>query len=167
MAKKFSFKLESVLRYRQMLEEGKKREFALANMEVEEQKRKAEELAEQRHSLQDELREMNSGGEIPFNQMLDTIKYISGLDMGIMSARREEERLRQQMEGKRLAFIEAQRDKKAIEILKEKKVDEYNAEFEHERQLVLDELSLRMLHKKKTEEQVLKAYKVKKEMIDG
>lgn len=152
MAKKFQYKLQAVLRYREMIEDERKREFALANREVEEQKAKAEQLEEERLGLQGDLRKINSGGTLPFNMMLNTIRYIAGLDMGIVSSRREEERLRQAMEGKRQAFINARRDKKALEILRDKKREEYEKELDRERQLVLDELSLRMLRKRLDEE---------------
>ncbi len=155
MAKKFRFKLQSVLRYREMLEEDAKRIFAKANQAVEEQKRKEEVLQVERTALQGDLRAMNAGGQVPFARMVNTLKYIGGLDTGIASAQHEANRLRQEMEVTRLAFVTIRRDRKALEILKEKRHQEYLKEEERQRQLALDELSLRVLHRQEEEKRRL------------
>lgn len=151
MAKKFQFKLQSVLRYREMLEDEAKRVFAVANQAVEEQKRQEQFLQTERTALQDDLRKMNSGGQVPFAQMVNTLRYIGGLDTGIAAARHEAERLRAEMEDKRLAFVNFRKDRRALEILKDKRREEYQKEEDRQRQLVLDELSLRGLRRRDEE----------------
>lgn len=157
MAKKFKFKLDSVLRYREMIEEDRKREFAIANRAVEEQKAKARELEEEREGMQNALREMySSGGKLQFNALVNSVRYVGGLDMGIASSYREASRLEQEMEGKRQAFVESRRDKRALEILKEKKQDAHEDEANKERQQILDELSMRLFKKRLAEEELNK-----------
>lgn len=167
MAKKFQYKLQSVLRYREMLEEDAKRVFAKANQAVEEQKARERALQAERLDLQNDLREMNSSGEVPFSQMVNTLKYIGSLDVGIAGARREAQRLWQEMEGTRLAFLAIRRDRKVLDILKEKRYQEYLKEEDRQRQLTLDELSLRMLHKREEEKRQSEAAREEEERNDG
>lgn len=158
MAKKFQYKLQSVLRYREMLEGDAKRIFARANQAVEEQKAKERSLQEERLGLQDDLREISQGGEIPFSQLVNTLKYIGGLEMGIASVQREAERLRREAEVSRLAFITIRRDRRALEILKEKRYKDYLKEEDRQQQLTLDELSLRSLRRREEEKRQREAF---------
>lgn len=148
MAKKFKFRMEAVLRYRQMLEDERKNEFAKANIAVREKQRQIDELGDERKSAMDEVRKMSEVGKINMNALTDTLRYVGGLEMGIMNASQEAEQLKQAMEGVRLQFVAAKRDKRAVEVIKEKRKthnDYENArDFQHE----LDEVSLRVLHKK-------------------
>lgn len=166
MAKKFKYKLQSVLRYREIIEEERKRDFAQANRLVEEQKARAEALDTERYSLQDDLRTLNAGGEVRFEQMVNTIRYLASLDAGIVTARREEERLRREMEGQRQAFVMARRDKRVLEILKEKRLEAHRKEDDRQHQQVLDELSLRALRRRVGEERNQQAARQRREASD-
>ena len=166
MAKKFKYKLQSVLRYREIIEEERKRDFAQANRLVEEQKARAEALDAERYDLQDDLRTLTASGEVRFEQMINTIRYLASLDAGIVTARREEERLRREMEGRRQAFVAARRDKRVLEILKDKRYESYQKEEEHQRQQVLDELSLRALRRRVNEERNQQAARQRREASD-
>ena len=166
MAKKFKYKLQSVLRYREIIEEERKRDFAQANRLVEEQKARAEALDTERYSLQDDLRTLNAGGEVRFEQMVNTIRYLASLDAGIVTARREEERLRREMEGQRQAFVMARRDKRVLEILKEKRLEAHRKVDDRQHQQVLDELSLRALRRRVGEERNQQAARQRREASD-
>ncbi|GHS94416.1 hypothetical protein FACS1894139_03800 [Planctomycetales bacterium] len=148
MAKKFKFKLEAMLKYRQMLEDGKKREFALANAAVAEKHRQAEALSAERADLVESLRGMTANGAINMQTLTGTIRSIGNLEMGAASARQEEEKMRAAMEGVRQAFIGARRDKRVVELLKEKKQTAHRQAVEKETQKELEEISLRVLGKK-------------------
>ena len=117
MAKRFKFRLESVLKYRQIIEDEKKREFAAANQAAEAQRLKAQELEHERVDVLKSIGEMRSrGGEVHLASMVDSMRLVSKIEIGIQSANNETRRLEKEMEGRRRAFVEAQRDKKAIEI---------------------------------------------------
>ena len=150
MAKKFKFRLESVLKYRKIIEDEKKREFAEANKAVELQRSKIIELEEERVEIIDSIRDMRSGKKeekIHMSSMVDAMLVVGGIEMGIISANNEVKRLQKDVEGKRLAFVESQKDKKAIEILREKRQKIYFKEVDSERQAQLDELSIRVSKK--------------------
>ncbi len=167
MAKKFNFRLESVLKYRKIIEDEKKREFAEANKAVEEQRLKTIELEEERMELIDSIREMRSGKKdekLHMESMVDAMLVVGGIEMGIASANNEIKRLEKEVEGKRVAFVEAQRDKKAIEIIKDKRKQTYLHELDHERQLQLDELSLRVSRKKLENEAKEKLFRENKRL---
>lgn len=152
MAKKFKFRLEAVLKYRQMVEDERKRAFAAANAEVEEKRRQAEELDQERADTLDGLRNITGGGAVNMRTLTDTLRYIGSLEMGAMQARQEEERLRQQMENVRQQYIAARRDKRGVEVLKEKRKKAYDFAAGLEFQAMLDEVSLRALLKRRREE---------------
>ena len=157
MAKKFKFRLESVLKYRKIIEDERKREFAEANKAVEQQRGKIRQLEEERHDMVGMIRDMRSGkseDKVHLSSMVDAMLVVGGIDMGIQSANNEIKRLAKEVEGKRLAFVEAQRDKKAIEILKDKRRSSYLKDLEAENQAQLDELSIRMARKKQEEERL-------------
>ncbi len=151
MAKKFKFRLEAVLKYRQMIEDEQKRNFAAANAAVEEKRRQAEELDQERAAAVEGLRNGRDAGEVNMRALNDALRYIGNLEMGAMSVRQEEERLRQQMEGIRQQFVAARRDKRAVEVLKEKRRAAYDFALGQEFQAQLDEVSLRALLKRRRE----------------
>ncbi|MBP5233397.1 MAG: flagellar export protein FliJ [Planctomycetes bacterium] len=151
MAKKFKFRLEAVLKYRQMVEDEQKRNFAAANAAVEEKRRQAEELDQERAAAVEGLRNVRDAGEVNMRALNDSLRYIGNLEMGAMSVRQEEERLRQQMEGIRQQFVAARRDKRAVEVLKEKRRAAYDFALGQEFQAQLDEISLRALLKRRRE----------------
>lgn len=156
MAKKFKFRLESVLKYRKIIEDEKKREFAEANKAVEEQRLKIRDLEEERMEVLNSIRDMRSGKEkqsLNMSSMVDAMRIVGGIEMGISSAQNEEKRLEKEVTGKRQAFVESQRDKKAIEILRDKRKKSYLKEVDAERQQILDELSIRMAKRRLEEEQ--------------
>lgn len=170
MAKKFKFRLESVLKYRKILEDGKKREFAVANRAVEEQRLKAIELEEERVEVIESIRHMRVGGgneKLHMASMMDAMRIVGGIEMGIVSANDETKRLEKEVEEKRLAFVESQRDKKAIEILREKREISYHKELDAENQKDLDELSIRMARKKLEHEDRDKAFRSLKRLEIG
>jgi len=152
MAKKFKFRLEAVLKYRQMVEDEQKRAFATANAAVEEKRHQAEELDRERLETVQGLRGITEQGSINMRTLNDTLRFIGNLEMGAMNARQEEERLRQQMENIRQQFVAARRDKRAVEVLKDKRKAAYAFEAAKEFQTQLDEVSLRALLKRRAEE---------------
>ncbi len=169
MAKKFKFRLESVLKYRKIIEDEKKREFAEANKAVEEQRMRIRELEDDRQDLINSIREMRDGKKkesIHMSGMVDAMLIVGGIEMGIISANNEVKRLSKEVDGKRQAFVESQRDKKAIEILKDKRRKTYLHDLEAEQQQLLDELSVRMSRKRAAEELRLAKVRNEKQEIE-
>ena len=152
MAKKFKFRLEAVLKYRQMVEDEQKRAFATANAAVEEKRRQAEELDRERAETLEGLRDITGEGAINMRTLNDTLRFVGSLEAGAMNVRQEEERLRQQMENVRQQFVAARRDKRAVEVLKEKRRAAYDFATGQEFQAQLDEVALRALLKRRREE---------------
>ena len=134
-----------------MVEDEQKRNFAAANAAVEEKRRQAEELDQERAAAVEGLRNVRDAGEVNMRALNDSLRYIGNLEMGAMSVRQEEERLRQQMEGIRQQFVAARRDKRAVEVLKEKRRAAYDFALGQEFQAQLDEISLRALLKRRRE----------------
>lgn len=143
MAKRFRFRLAPVLRYREMIEEEKNRDFAKANRAVEEERMRLEEMERERVATQDAVREMyGKGGD--FHRVVDAFRYMNGLEIEMMTTRRKMEALQKIADEKRGVFVGARRDKRALEILKERQEEEAKAEMGREEQQQIDEQGIRL-----------------------
>lgn len=143
MAKRFHFRLAPVLRYREMIEDEKKRDFALANRAVEEERMHLEEMDRDRIATQDAVREMyRAGGD--FHRIVDAFRYMNGLEIAMGMSRRKIEGLQKIADQKRDVFVGARRDKRALEILKERQEEEAKAEMAREEQQQIDEQGIRL-----------------------
>ncbi|SHJ81293.1 flagellar FliJ protein [Malonomonas rubra DSM 5091] len=140
MAKKF--KLQSVLNYRQLLE-NQAQQLLAASMQ-----RKTE-LEEELQRQQQEL--MRQDAELKERQRDGlTIAEIDLFENGIQHCRRIIERLQQELNrlerqivGERDELLAAARDRQVIEKLKEKQDAEYLQELNRKEREMLDEISLR------------------------
>lgn len=143
MAKRFRFRLAPVLRYREMIEDDKKRDFAQANRAVEEERMHLEEMERERTATQDAVRDMY-GTKGDFHRVVDAFRYINGLEIAMMMSRRKIEALQKIADQKRDVFVGARRDKRALEILKERQEEEAKAEMAREEQQQIDEQGIRL-----------------------
>lgn len=140
MAKKFSFKLETVLHYRQIIEDKKKREFsqALSTLENEKQKLKnieskiTEKIAELAHLEQN------------VHTVVDFFNYqafVSHLEYTRTKQIQVIEKAQATMMQKRTEYIEATKNTKVLLRLKEKALEDYLQEMSYLEQKFLDELA--------------------------
>ncbi len=141
MARRFRFDLEPVRKYREMIEDAKRRDFAAANRQVEEQRLRLEEMGEERQHTQDEIRKLYAGGAA-FNQVIDTYRFINTLEMQLARGQRQLAAYEQVREQKRGVFVAARRDREALDILKRQRQEEFRREQERRDQAGLDELAI-------------------------
>ncbi len=139
--KRFKFPLNTVLKYREIIEKKKKSEWATAKKEREEEEKKLKELINEEEKIKD-LIKGNIKGEIDLRLYFDLLNYISSLiklqekQSQIIEEKRrfEEEKLKE--------WLDAKKEKKAIELYKEKKWKEYLRELDKEEQKMVDDIFL-------------------------
>ena len=126
MARRFRFNLEGVLRYRGLLEDQRRREFAEASRRVEEERLRREELLGERAGIQDER-----------------------------SAEESDRRRREyevEAEKRRQNLVAASRDRRVMESLKDRRREDFLREEGRREQSALDELSIQARARRLAEE---------------
>ena len=136
-----TFKLERVLVYRREMEKLRSQEFIaakedleLANQELQREEEKVKELTQEFCCCQNEI------------ACIDEIRMYSDFfarKRGEIKIKKEQiEELDQVMSDCRIDLLEASRDKKVLESLKEKKKLEFQREMAHKERNFLDEISI-------------------------
>ncbi len=140
--KKFRFKLQALLNYREKLEEDAKAALGKEVQKEDVMRRELDAMDEERHAIaheQSSLFSMNVGGE----QYMQFIRYQQDLFNRIGLKIEEIKQQRVQVEEKRQLLIKATQNKKALDIIRDKK----KAEFKKEQNMVetkfLDDISQR------------------------
>lgn len=129
---KFSFSLQTVLEYRQQVEEQVKGEFA-RTLQLEQQK-KAE--------LTQVLQEKNSLLDFPqetVSRMQVTRRYLQALSDQVLLCQNNLLELQQQKSQVRAQLITAQKQRKILERLREKQLVSYQNQVAREQQAQLDD----------------------------
>ncbi len=150
MAKKFAFTLEPVLRYREMIENEKKRDFAVANRAVDEERLRLRDLNGWRGETQEEVVSMYAE-ESPFIHVIEAYRYINTLDLQISHGLRRLDKLQATAEEKRQALMESQQQRRALEILRERRCAEYNYQAARAEQAGMDELAIQAKRRRDSE----------------
>ena len=141
MAKKFKFKLESVLKYAKNMENVKKIEFVMAQKEYYLAIQKKEELERSKLILEEEKREiMLSGFDFTLISMYEN--YIEKIKNDILKAEEVIADKKREMEEKRAVYIEMRKKRKGYELLKEKALKKYNEKLMQEEMKFNDELGV-------------------------
>lgn len=147
---RFRFKLEPLYEYRQRLEELSQKEFSetLRKLSEEEAKLLAlKDLYSKSSEDMDKMREENAG-----NPELNLYyAYVTGLKKHIDEQSRIIIGVKAALEEKRLNLLSASRDKKVVEILKEKSYSSYMDKLNKEEQKISDDL-VSSRFKRKTDE---------------
>ena len=140
MAEK-QFELEQVLKYRLEMERMRKQEFATAKIELEqandqlkEEEAQAEDISEQFHRHQSEL-----------SSIEEMRRYADYFERKREEIKKQKERIDQLglvLDERRDILVDATKDKKVLETLKEKKAREFRQAREHKEQGFMDEISV-------------------------
>lgn len=136
------FKLQSVLDYREVLENQAIQAFSLAQ---EEETALRSDYDREREKLADQVEEfevMQSKG-IPSSEYLLYQKYIDRLKERVVSLEARVERARIETEERHAALCQASMDKKHLEKFREKHLDSEKRQAEIKERRFLDELALR------------------------
>jgi len=137
----FKFKLQSVLEYRLNVEEKVQGEFSDVKRFLEEQKDVLKALVQERENLINELRQMQRGN-IKAGDISTVVAYVEAV--------REKEKIQtgviekaaENVEAKRLELVEAVKNRKVMENLRDKHADEYRKNISELEQKNSDEMAV-------------------------
>ncbi len=148
---KFTFKLEPLFEYRQRLEELSQKEFgeALSKLKTEEEKiAHLKGLYGKTSAEIDALKESGATG----SEMELHNSYVMGLKRHITEQERILAAVSAAVERKRVELVEASRNRKVIEIMKEKSLLQHNEKLNRQEQKESDERSSRDFGRKDADE---------------
>ena len=141
MARRFKFNLESVLRYRSLVEDRRHREFAEANRRVEEEHRRREEFLREMDGIQDDI-VRHYQEQAPFQSIVACYRVAGSLERSAEESAKRRREYEAEAEKRRQELIAASRDRRVMESLKERRREEFLREEERREQLLLDEMSI-------------------------
>lgn len=135
----FKFRLESILRYRQFIEDQKKAALAEALRILEEEKEKARKIKDMRAQYFAALREETQKEEISITMLSFYQAYIFYLDRGIERQNEMVARAQAAANEKQQELVEAKKQKEVMVKLKERSWKAYKYEEDRRDQIALDE----------------------------
>ena len=136
--KAFHFSLEKVLDHRVSVEQQAKRAYAEKQKAVIQTEQVLTQMINEKTALMD-VNEMTLG------RMQVQHRYLTALESGIHEMYQQVRQLNQEVEVALTAVVQAQQERKVVEKLREKKLEEYNYELLQEEQKQLDEMGSRSL----------------------
>ncbi len=152
MAKQFKFRLEPILRLRQMKEDDKKRGVGELVAEINQYQQEALDMATQ---IRQEGQTLTGRlqGEVDVNYIAHYHRYVRNLQYCIQKKIANVGEVQQKLAPAREALAEASRQTKILEKLKAKKKKQYMDEFRHQENRELDEIAtMAYVHDKKRNE---------------
>jgi len=146
--KRFDFRLQRVLDIKSTIEKAKNRDFLAAYGEFKKAVNKLQNIVDTRNKYQKNLHNLEKEG-IEIISINFYIRYFQMLENQISFQHRMIEIAKDEMEKRRLFLIDAVKERKILERLKEKKREQFNYEIGKEEQIVSDELSgVKFFHEK-------------------
>lgn len=122
---KFKFAFESLLKHRRNLEEMARKQFLEAQAQVDECLAELKSFYDQQDRTRHEIQKMTADGGRNTSELQSLDEYIDGLELKIERQRQEARRLIEISEEKRDLLVEAARDYKVLEKLREKRRQEF------------------------------------------
>lgn len=146
---KFDFELDTVLKYRKQSESNKKNQ--LMN-EINDLNMKKEDLRAIMDSMEEAKNNFNNKmkDKISILSLQSHYSYLSGLDKARKSKKKDVDHQSLAVENTRTELIDISRSKKALEILEEKKYEDYKRELNQKEQNENDERNCYNHSSKKT-----------------
>jgi len=139
--KKFRYRLEPLLKVKSHIEKQRQKEHAVALQQVFNQKDRLAELSEERDRTFS-FQRSHAQGPVRVHQLLATSRYIVKLKRDAMMGAEMLKALETEAERKRELLVEASRERKIYEKLKEKQQTKFNGEIDEHDRKTLDEMAV-------------------------
>jgi flagellar export protein FliJ len=139
--KRFTVRLETVLKHRRAVLREEQRRLAEAQERVSRLERAVASMDRRRRDCQAQIRGAATG-RMRRTEMLRLRSYANALWLQVLSAAQKLGELRTEAEGRRRAMIRARQNVRALEILREKALREWRAAAGREERAFLDNLQL-------------------------
>ena len=135
----FNFKFQSILDLKTRLEDQKKSKYGEANEELKQQQDKLNVLFEERTYQYNLMRDKVKSGLTP-KELIVYNNYMERLRRSIEIQKVVVEKAKKAVEQARLELVEAAKQRKMFETLKEKQLEEYWEDYYKKEQAQLDEI---------------------------
>ena len=138
--KKFTFTLQALLDMKLHKEEEVKRRLAKKNREAEETRRSIEEIQDKLKQFQADEKEMRSGGE-NIVSLRNSVSYRHDIKRELLNAGRKLDNIMVAIYAVNQELVKASQERRAVEIIKEKKFAEWKKQNNMVEQKFIDDLS--------------------------
>lgn len=138
--KKFQFKLQPLLKYREYQEKLAQQETASAQMDVKKSEEQIENLKQTYSKQDDTIRKITTDG-ISASQFQQHYQYLMAVGNSVQEEKIRKAQLKEILKQKLLALKKKSVDKKAMEIYKDRLKDMYTREMIQAEQKELDEIT--------------------------
>ncbi|MBT4484196.1 MAG: flagellar export protein FliJ [Candidatus Latescibacteria bacterium] len=137
---RFRFRFASVLRYREILEDERKRDFGIALDHLSHEEDKLEKIGGD-ISLHEKKMEKSRLGKVSIHDLQNKFIYARHLDGEKDAQEKQIVKSKGVLESKREELVESMKKKKIFERLKERDIDKYNEETKREEMTQNDEFA--------------------------
>jgi len=148
--KKFSFRLQPVLKLREQQEEQKKRAVGILQNEIAEQQRQALAMAQMVKEQGQILKHNFSQGKVDVNWISYYQCYVSNMQRNIAEKINNVAQVQKKLIKARAELAEAAKQTKIIEKLKEKRKQRYDKQLQRRETLEQDELANNMFYRRES-----------------
>lgn len=139
--KSFKFKLQSVLDYKQDLEDKEKEKLAKILQELDQAIKHRDFLLQKREQARLELKDKQKKGDVNVNELRFYTNYLKKLDQDIVQANINIETIRAREKEQRQVLLEAAKQRKIYEKLKEKHKEQFEEEIAQAERKLIDEMA--------------------------
>ncbi|MDR2577905.1 MAG: flagellar export protein FliJ [Chitinispirillales bacterium] len=141
MPKKFTFRLESLLTVKKNKEEEIKLRLAEKNREAETVRQEIEQAHDKLKIFQKEGKEKRRGGGEDVQSMRNSVSYRNALKLELLKAGQKLDDVMVSLYGINQELIKAAQERRAVEIIKENRYEEWKRENAAAEQKFIDDLS--------------------------
>lgn len=142
----YQFSLEPVLQHRLTIEENLQRELADIQQHQLRMRRQEDELEQQRQKLYAEIRQRHKFG-ITISEGLTFADFSTALNLEIELLKVELQQLERKVEKKRQELLEAVKNRKILDKLKERQTIAYQGRLQKKEQDFLDEMGMNAFYR--------------------
>lgn len=141
---KFVFKLAGVLRHRKMLEQQKLRDHAQVSARLRGLEDQLKSLNEQMTATNDDIRRNHLTGPLDISFITAHRRFLLGMQSKGLQIVQEMAKVQREVEAARLALVEATREVKVLEKLREKQEQRFREEVSRKELAALDEVGMQL-----------------------
>ncbi len=141
MARRFQFNLQALLRYREIMEDEKRRAYLEAKRLIDVEKVRQQDLNRQRDQVQDEILHALEDS-VSVQAVMASYATVGKIDAALAESRKRVTALEAEVEKRRLAMIGARQETRMMETLKDRRREEFIQEEDKVEQSLIDELSI-------------------------
>jgi len=140
------FRLQKVLDVREIVEKEKMKALAISMQHLEQEKQRVQELQNEVRVLASRMNDVSCANAHRLSGFHDYLQTLSAM---LFERRHAVEALRREVVRKRQELLDAAKERKVMQSLKEKSIATWEAEEHKAEQAAVDELAVRIIHSKR------------------